>query len=171
MTILGLCAAAVVRFTYFGKDDPPTDPFFYLLTFYLIPFAGLLLVAQIQWQRVLKYFQFLGFLYGKGLFMIFVALLLFDTQYPVDTAISIFMTLVGLFNLLVMCLAPGYVLQTSFFGKSAKDGETADSRSEDDYDDNSENDADEHDGLLPRTTYLNDGGNNLVHRNLSNKPE
>ena len=144
--ILGLCAAAVVRFTYFGKDDAPADPFFYILTLYLIPFAGLLLVAQLQWQRVLKYFQFLGFLYGKGLFMIFVALLLFDTTYPVDTAISILMTLVGFFNLLVMCLAPGAVAPASFFGKAKED--TAES---DEYDENSENDADEHDGLLPRT--------------------
>ena len=47
MFILGLCAAAVVRFTYFGKDDAPSDPFFYILTFYMFPFAGLLLVAQL----------------------------------------------------------------------------------------------------------------------------
>ena len=149
LIILGLCAAAVVRFTYFGSNEAPSDPFFYILTFYLFPFAGLLLVAQLQWQRVLKYFQFLGFLYGKGFFMIFVALLLFDTQYPVDTAISILMTLVGFFNLLVMCIAPGAVVPPNFFGKLKED--TAESRSEDDYDDNSENDADEHDGLLPRT--------------------
>lgn len=45
LTIIGLCAAAIVRFTYFGKEDAPTDPFFYILTFYLFPFAGLLLVA------------------------------------------------------------------------------------------------------------------------------
>ena len=49
LIILGLCATTIVRFTYFGKENPPTDPFFYILTFYLIPFAGLLLVAQLQW--------------------------------------------------------------------------------------------------------------------------
>ena len=98
--------------------------------------------------------------------MIFVALLLFDTQYPVDTAMSILMTLVGFFNLLIMCIAPGSVATPNLFGKMKDD--TAESRSEDDYDENSENDADEHDGLLPRT-YQNDG--HPVHRNLSNKPE
>ena len=47
LIILGLCATAVVRFTYFAADKPPTDPFFYILTFYLFPFAALLLVAQL----------------------------------------------------------------------------------------------------------------------------
>ena len=104
--ILSLCASAIVRFTYFGKDEAPSDPFFYILTFYLIPFAGLLLVAELRWQRVLKYFQFIGLLYGKGMFMVFIALLLFDTQYPVDIAVSVLMSLVGIFNVVVHCMAP-----------------------------------------------------------------
>lgn len=104
--ILSLCAAAIVRFTYFAKEDSPSDPFFYILTCYLFPFAGLLLVAEIQYQTILKYFQFLGLLHGKGLFMIFVALLLFDTDYPVDIAASILISLVGIFNLVVHCMAP-----------------------------------------------------------------
>lgn len=101
------------------------------------------------------------------MFMIFIALLLFDTTYPVDTAVSICMTLVGFFNLLVMCLAPGTVMPPTFFGRFKEDT-AGDSRSEDDYDENSENDAEEHDGLLPRT-YSPD--NNAIRRNLSNKPE
>ena len=44
-----MCAAAIVRFTYFGKDEAPSDPFFYILTFYLFPFAGLLLIAELRW--------------------------------------------------------------------------------------------------------------------------
>ena len=65
---IALCADAIVRFTYFGADKAPTDPFFYIMTFYLIPFAGLFLVAEMQWQRVLKYFQFIGQQHGKGMF-------------------------------------------------------------------------------------------------------
>ena len=91
----------------------------------------------------------MGYLYGKGMFMIFVALLMFDPDYPVDTAMAICMTLVGFFNLLVMCLAPGTVMPPNFFGKSKEDAFSGSDAS--DYDENSENDANEHDGLLPRT--------------------
>jgi len=49
MVIVALAADAIVRFTYFGAESPPSDPFFYILTIYLIPFAGLFLVAEMQW--------------------------------------------------------------------------------------------------------------------------
>ena len=52
----------------------------------------------------------MGYQHGKGMFMIFVALLLFDTAYPVDIAVSVCMSLVGMFNLILICVAPG--LQT-----------------------------------------------------------
>ena len=112
---MSLCAAAIVRFTYFGdKDLAPSDPFFYMFTFYLFPFAGLLLVAELRWQRLLKYFSFLGYFYGKGMFILFIGLLLFDVEYPVDAAISGFAFLVGIFNMLMTCLSPsGSLLQMS----------------------------------------------------------
>ena len=43
------------------KEEAPKDPFFYLLTIYLIPFALLLLCAEMHWTTVLKYVQFLGY--------------------------------------------------------------------------------------------------------------
>lgn len=104
---MAFCAAGVVRFTYFGQGElAPTDPFFYMFTFYLFPFAGLLLVAELRWQRILKYFSFIGYFYGRGMFILFVALLLFDTEYPIDAGISIFASLVGLFNVLMTCMSP-----------------------------------------------------------------
>jgi len=153
-----MCAAAIVRFTYFGKDKAPTDPFFYIFTFYLFPFAGLLLIAELRYERVLKYFEFLGYQYGKGMFMLFVALLLFDTTYPVDTAVSVFMSLVGMFNLILMCVAPGLHTEAlSLFKKEKAEIET-------ESEEGSENEANEHDGFLPRTY----GG---PRNDLSNKPQ
>jgi peptidoglycan/LPS O-acetylase OafA/YrhL len=147
LTILAMCAAAIVRFTYFGKDDGPTDPFFYIFTFYLFPFAGLLLISELRYERVLKYFEFLGYQYGKGMFMLFVALLLFDTTYPADTAISVFMSLVGIFNLILMCVAPGLHTEALSLFKKDKEKNEIETESEN----GSENEANEHDGLLPRT--------------------
>ena len=70
--IICLLVSSIVRFTIFGKEKKPSDPFFYLLTFYLIPFAVLILCAELKWQKMLKYFEFMGYLHGKGLFFIFV---------------------------------------------------------------------------------------------------
>ena len=167
--MIGILAAAIVRFTFFGKDDGPTDPFYYILTIYLIPFAGLLLVAQLQWQRVLKYFQFIGLLHGKGLFMIFISLLLFDTKYPVDAALAVFICMVGIFNLVVMCIAPQSDMAQggNIFAQRSKDKASgSDSNSEEE---NSDNDLDEHDGLLPRTFASSAGAGQ--RNNVSNKPQ
>ena len=117
MVVIGLLVASVYRFTLFGGEDKPTDPFFYMLTIYLIPFAALILCAELRWQRMLKYFEFMGYQHGKGLFCIFVALLLFDTQYPVDTGISIATTFVGIFNIVAMCISPNSKSQLRFFQK------------------------------------------------------
>ena len=110
ITYLALTVDIVVRFVNFGSDKAPKDPFYYMLTFYLIPVVALLVCAELQWQRVIKYFQFLGYLYGKGMFMIFIALLLFNADWPFDTAVSVGMTLVGLFNVVAMCMIPGGVM-------------------------------------------------------------
>ena len=167
-----LITAAVARFTYFGKDDSPTDPFFYILTFYLLPFMILFLAAEMQWQGLLKYFQFLGHLYGKAFFLIFIALLLFDTKYPIDTAVSIYMTLVGLFNLLVSCIVPSGSLlynysSLRYSGKDKREDNGDESGS---GEDNSENDCNEHDELLPKTYGSvgrggSDSGPQLRHNN------
>lgn len=46
LSIVSLIVAAIVRFTYFGSEEAPSDPFYYLLTFYLFPIAALLVVAE-----------------------------------------------------------------------------------------------------------------------------
>ena len=62
LSILALVGTAIARFTMFGKgEEAPKDPFFYLLTIYLIPFSFLLLCAEMHWTFILKYLQFLGY--------------------------------------------------------------------------------------------------------------
>ena len=153
MTVISLLSASVVRFTHWGDEvkegEKPKDPFFYLLTIYLIPFAILIFAAELRWQRMLKYFEFLGYSHGKGLFFIFVALLLFDTQYPVDTGVSIGVTFVGIFNLVSICIVPNSRSQLKFFQKDKDSDSETDSQTSEDLD--SENDADEYDKLIPQS--------------------
>ena len=127
-----------------------------MLTIYLIPFALLILFAELRWQRMLKYFEFLGYQHGKGLFLIFVALLLFDTEYPIDTGVSIAITFVGIFNIIAMCISPNSKSQLRFFQKDKDSDEvtTSEDQSSDTSHD-SEHDADEYDGLLPQTYNQN----------------
>jgi hypothetical protein len=91
-----------------SEDDAKKniDPFYFLLTLYLIPFAFLMFVAEIQWRPVLKYVMFMKGQIGKGLFYVFVALLMFDTDYPMDVITSLYVTFVGIFNLILSCLVP-----------------------------------------------------------------
>ena len=149
LSILGLLATAVVRFTLFGAgENAPKDPFFYLMTIYLIPFCFLLISAELKWARVLKYVQFLGYQHGKGLFFIFIALLLFDTERSLDVVMSIVVTFVGIFNMITACIRPA--LNHLSFLNLPKDKAS----DEDEYDsetsaEDSDIDPHEHDALLP----------------------
>ena len=71
---------AVVRFCHFAtpsySDD---DPFFYLMTFYLLAFAVLLVLAEFGVMAVLVYCEFLRSRPGKALYLILLGLLLFNT--------------------------------------------------------------------------------------------
>uniref|UniRef100_A0A7S3HZT4 Uncharacterized protein n=1 Tax=Favella ehrenbergii TaxID=182087 RepID=A0A7S3HZT4_9SPIT len=80
--------------------------------------------------------------------MIFIALLLFDTRFPVDTAVSVALTLVGLFNVVAMCMVPGGVMPNLLIRRAQ--GKDHGSGSEEEGE-NSDNDADDQDHLLPMT--------------------
>ncbi len=117
--------------------------------------AALLLVAEMNWQRVLKYFQFLGHLYGKGFFMIFLALLLFDTNYPVDATVSVVLTLIGILNLVATCMLPKELVSSnqllSRAARSLQGGASSHNELSHTEEESSENDADDQDHLLPQT--------------------
>ena len=151
LSILALIAAAIARFTYFGDSEAPTDPFFYILTFYLFPVAALLMVAELGFQSVLKYFAFLGTFHGKGFFIMFVALLLFDTNFPVDATVSIILTLVGIFNMVATCVIPGSLATNKLLTRATKGFKSEEESKADTENDSSENDADDQDHLLPQT--------------------
>mmetsp|Transcript_42016 Transcript_42016/g.30233 ORF Transcript_42016/g.30233 Transcript_42016/m.30233 type:complete len:184 (+) Transcript_42016:25-576(+) len=108
ITVLFILAAAIVRFTEFSSTDE-SDPFFYLLTLYLIPFGLLLLVAEFQWERILVYLEFLSSQPGKGLYLVFVGLLLFDKDRSSDMVFSVLITFVGIWNMLLSCIVPALI--------------------------------------------------------------
>lgn len=101
-----LCAAGMVidalnRFFDFQRQS---DPFFYLLTFYLFGFATLLVMAEIRYKPVIVYVEFLKSRIGKGMYVILVGLLIFDESRKFDMFMGILLVLVGIFNLIVFCM-------------------------------------------------------------------
>ena len=102
--VLNYLAAAIMigdvvcRFYNFSKS---TDPFFFLLTFYMIGFALLLVIAEAGIKKVLVYVEILSGRKGKGVYIIFVSLLIFDTNYKNDTVCGILIFFIGVFNILV----------------------------------------------------------------------
>lgn len=105
IAVLVLIADFICRCVTFSKKNSdgaslaPKNPFYYLLTFYLIPFAFLILAAELEWRSVIKYVMFLKSQAGKGFFYVFIGLLIFDTKYPADIIFALYMTLVGVFNI------------------------------------------------------------------------
>jgi multidrug transporter EmrE-like cation transporter len=91
----------ILRFLDFKSE---TDPFFFLLTFYLFGFSALLILAEFNIRRVIVYVEFLNGRIGKGLYVVFVGLLLFDETRKWDMVFSIIMVLVGFFNILLGCM-------------------------------------------------------------------
>ena len=100
-SVLLMAVSVILRFIDFGQYS---DIFFYLLTFYLIGFGALILLAELKWHRVILFVMFLNGRFGKGAFLMFVGLILFDDQRKSDLAISIALVLIGFFNIIVSCM-------------------------------------------------------------------
>ena len=98
LTALVMIADVICRFFNFAKSK---DPFFFLLTFYLIGFAVLLVIAEAGIRKVLVYVEILSGRKGKGFYLLFVGLLVFDTTYTSDTVCGLIIFLVGVYNILV----------------------------------------------------------------------
>ncbi|CDW89795.1 UNKNOWN [Stylonychia lemnae] len=92
---------AINRFFDFQRQS---DPFFFLLTFYLFGFAALLVMAEIRYKRVIAYVEFLKSRIGKGLYVILVGLLIFDENRKFDMFVGITLFLNGVFNIIVSCM-------------------------------------------------------------------
>lgn len=98
---LGMVLDAIVRAFNFQTQS---DPFYFLLTFYLLGFAALLILAEIRYKKVIVYLEFLKSRIGKGLYVILVGLLVFDDTRKFDMFIGISLVLVGIFNIIVACM-------------------------------------------------------------------
>mmetsp|Transcript_36999 Transcript_36999/g.35717 ORF Transcript_36999/g.35717 Transcript_36999/m.35717 type:complete len:151 (-) Transcript_36999:56-508(-) len=106
----------VFRFFNFGETS---DPFYYLLTFYLIGFAVLLVIAEARIRRVLVYIEFLSSRLGKGIYGLFVGLLIFDTEFTCDLITGMAVFIIGLYNVII-----------SFTKKDKGQGKDSDSENE-----------------------------------------
>lgn len=91
----------VIRFSYFRTES---DPFFFILTFYLIGFAALLIASELGLSSVLVYVEFLNGRAGKGFYILFVGLLVFDISRISDMAISLILIIAGIFSVVTSCL-------------------------------------------------------------------
>ncbi len=83
---------SLVRMFWFGSEE---DPYFFILTFYLLGFASLLAVAELRLKRVLVYIEFLRSRLGKGIYIIIVGFLLFDVSRIFDLLVACLLILIG----------------------------------------------------------------------------
>lgn len=74
------------------------------MTFYLIGFAVLLILAELRYKNMLIYLEFLKSRLGKGFYVMLVGLIIFDETRKADLILGIGLVLVGIFNLIVGCM-------------------------------------------------------------------
>ena len=96
---------ALVRFIEYDADAVKMDGPYIIFTFYLVIFGILIGCAEYEAMHILLYIEFLISYSGKGLFLIFVGALLFDTRRPIDLWTSIILCLIGMFNLMMCCIS------------------------------------------------------------------
>ena len=99
-----LALSVVLRILDFGKS---TNPFFYLLTFYLVGFGALLIISELRIKKIITLVMFLNSRFGKGIYLVFIGLILFDEDRKSDMAISIITVLIGFFNIMISCMRKG----------------------------------------------------------------
>lgn len=102
-----ICAIAMIFVAIlrlFMSSSSSSSAFQYLMTFYLIGFSLLLIMAEIRYKKMLVYLEFLKGRLGKGFYVLLVGLLVFDNSNNADMALGVGLTLVGIFNLIVGCM-------------------------------------------------------------------
>ena len=96
-----MVSSASLRFLAYDSANIVMDGFYLAFTFYLYIFSMLLGSAESKYIHVLKYIEFLTSFYGKGLFQLFIGILLFDDTRTEDIFASVMLSLIGLFNIVV----------------------------------------------------------------------
>ena len=97
------CAMMVVcivfRFVYFAKGG--NTFFFLVLTIYLAIFLTLEILAEFKIQRVRTYFDFLDTKWGRGWFILFIALLVLEKETALEVILCILTIVIALLNMFV----------------------------------------------------------------------
>ena len=97
---------ASIRYINYDSKAIFMDGFYLAFTFYLYIFGLLLGTAEYEYIKVLKYIEFLVSNTGKGTFLIFIGILLFDDTRAVDLWASMIISVIGIFNIIVSCMKP-----------------------------------------------------------------
>ena len=71
---------------------------------FLLFFAALLITVELRLGSALFYIEFLRSRYGKGIYLILVGVLVFDSTKTADSIIAILILLIGFFNIMVSCM-------------------------------------------------------------------
>jgi hypothetical protein len=108
MIALNLVAAAlmitcvVFRFIYYTDNGASEFKFFsFILTIYLALFVILLVLAEFRVQKIRTYFDVLDSKWGRGWFILFIALLVLEVHTALEVILCILAILIALFNMLV----------------------------------------------------------------------
>lgn len=96
-----MVATGSMRFIAYDSANVVMDGFYLAFTCYLYIFGILLASAEYKYIHVLKYIEFLTSNYGKGLFQLFIGILLFDNSDTLHIFASVMLSLIGLFNFVV----------------------------------------------------------------------
>lgn len=121
-----LCAAvmltaATTRLMEYDDKKVYMDGFYLVFTMYLLFFGVVLVSAEYEILIIMHYIEFLLSETGKGLFLIFVGVLLFDERRSVDFAASIIISIIGIFNLAAACSRAGSSICCCCSSRSAND--------------------------------------------------
>ena len=95
-----MIVASVLRLIRYEGRGFHVDGFYFAFSMYLILFAVILAAAELELRLIAKYVEFLVSPLGKGVFLLFIGILMFDQSKDVDSIASIVISLVGLSNLI-----------------------------------------------------------------------
>jgi hypothetical protein len=79
------------------------DGFYVIFTCYLLVFSMFLFSAEYEFLVIVKYLACLTSYWGKGLFQVFVGVLLFDDRRVFELVASLYLLIVGMFNIVMGC--------------------------------------------------------------------
>ena len=106
MLIVNLLACAMllvcIAFRFVYMVDGTFAFFFIVLSIYLVGFTGALILAEFKMERVRLYLNFLDTKFGRGFFMIFLALLILE-DHAIEIVLFICINVIGILNLIIGC--------------------------------------------------------------------